>query len=376
MLIILLPQPLLSSDTQFSDDCCVNQVQLTNARAFNAVPVDADLTEVYGPTGMDPYFTMNIVYPLVWSGSNLTFRHQMLRMIAQNLADVGVEVYLHFLEDEADFFARISSGKLFDDGGYAATLLGWVFSPEEYENASAVAQIMHSLYHSSNMPGGGTEWNILMWNNTGSDALLDAAVASTNEAEIESLLYEWQALFHEEQPSAIIVCYEMRALSLKGFYNLHFNMLHPVFGTGIDTPLGQSDPSRAAEAAKYVRQAISHTIDREWFALNLPTEWQSAEPGITPIRPDWPSFNPSLEPYSLNLTEARRLLSLAGYEMRLGTDLNKDGTVNILDIALVAKAYGTIPGDDNWNEIADLDNNERIDILDIATVAKDYGKTV
>ena len=60
----------------------------------------------------------------------------------------------------------------------------------------------------------------------------------------------------------------------------------------------------------------------------------------------------------------------------LDTDLNKDGTVNILDIALVAKAYGTEPGDDKWNEIADLDDNEKVDILDIATVAKDYGKTV
>jgi len=60
----------------------------------------------------------------------------------------------------------------------------------------------------------------------------------------------------------------------------------------------------------------------------------------------------------------------------LVTDVNSDGTVNILDIAIVAKAYGTEPGDDNWNETADLDDNNKIDILDIATVAKDYGKTV
>ena len=37
-----------------------------------------------------------------------------------------------------------------------------------------------------------------------------------------------------------------------------YNLRHPVFGTGVDTPLGKQDPSRAFEAAAYIRQAISH----------------------------------------------------------------------------------------------------------------------
>lgn len=61
----------------------------------------------------------------------------------------------------------------------------------------------------------------------------------------------------------------------------------------------------------------------------------------------------------------------------LETDLNHDGTVNILDIALVASAYGTQEGDPNWNPIADIaEPYGEINILDIAAVAKDYGKTV
>jgi hypothetical protein len=58
------------------------------------------------------------------------------------------------------------------------------------------------------------------------------------------------------------------------------------------------------------------------------------------------------------------------------TDLNKDGTINILDIFIVASAFGSRPGDLNWNSIADLDKNGIIDILDIFAVAQDYGKTV
>ena len=57
-------------------------------------------------------------------------------------------------------------------------------------------------------------------------------------------------------------------------------------------------------------------------------------------------------------------------------DINADGIVNIIDIATVARAYGSKPGDPNWNEIADVaEPYGEINILDIAKVAKEYGKT-
>ena len=57
------------------------------------------------------------------------------------------------------------------------------------------------------------------------------------------------------------------------------------------------------------------------------------------------------------------------------TDLNSDGTVNILDIGIVAMAFGTEEGDENYNVLADLDENEEVNILDLSIVAMDYGKT-
>jgi hypothetical protein len=59
----------------------------------------------------------------------------------------------------------------------------------------------------------------------------------------------------------------------------------------------------------------------------------------------------------------------------LVTDLNKDGRVNIQDITIVAVAFGSRPGDADWNAIADLDKNGVVNIVDITMVAKDYGKT-
>jgi len=56
------------------------------------------------------------------------------------------------------------------------------------------------------------------------------------------------------------------------------------------------------------------------------------------------------------------------------TDIDRNGKVDILDIAIAAKAYGSYPGHPRWNPKADLDGNNKIDIIDIAKVAKDYGK--
>jgi len=60
----------------------------------------------------------------------------------------------------------------------------------------------------------------------------------------------------------------------------------------------------------------------------------------------------------------------------LKTDLNDDGVVNILDISIIAIAFGSTPEGPNWNIIADLNNDQIINILDISTVAMEFGKTV
>jgi len=60
--------------------------------------------------------------------------------------------------------------------------------------------------------------------------------------------------------------------------------------------------------------------------------------------------------------------------LRRSTDINGDGLIDILDVAIVAKAYGSKPGDPKWYEKADLDTNGIINILDICIVAHDFGK--
>ncbi len=58
------------------------------------------------------------------------------------------------------------------------------------------------------------------------------------------------------------------------------------------------------------------------------------------------------------------------------TDLDKDGRVGMLDVATVARAYGSKPGDSNWNPLADVDKNGVVNIVDMSMVERDYGKAI
>ena len=56
-------------------------------------------------------------------------------------------------------------------------------------------------------------------------------------------------------------------------------------------------------------------------------------------------------------------------------DVNGDGVVNMLDVAIVAHAFDTRPGDFRWNERADLNNDGVINLRDLSLVAARFGKT-
>jgi len=55
-------------------------------------------------------------------------------------------------------------------------------------------------------------------------------------------------------------------------------------------------------------------------------------------------------------------------------DLDNDGAVKIYDVVLAAAAYGSRPGDGNWNPSADLIQDDVIDIYDIVVIANYYGE--
>ncbi len=57
-------------------------------------------------------------------------------------------------------------------------------------------------------------------------------------------------------------------------------------------------------------------------------------------------------------------------------DINDDGVVDIYDVVTVAIAFGSKPGDANWNPEADIvEPYGEIDVYDVVTVATEFGKT-
>jgi len=55
-------------------------------------------------------------------------------------------------------------------------------------------------------------------------------------------------------------------------------------------------------------------------------------------------------------------------------DINNDGTVNIVDLVLVAGVFGTALGAPGWRQASDTNLDGKIDIVDLAMVGANFGK--
>jgi uncharacterized protein (DUF2141 family) len=54
-------------------------------------------------------------------------------------------------------------------------------------------------------------------------------------------------------------------------------------------------------------------------------------------------------------------------------DLNDDGKVDVKDIYLAAKAFGSTTGESRWNADADMNLDGEIDLMDIFVIASHFG---
>ena len=55
-------------------------------------------------------------------------------------------------------------------------------------------------------------------------------------------------------------------------------------------------------------------------------------------------------------------------------DVSRDNKVDITDLAMVGKAFGSDSEGSNWNPDADLNRDGEIDIVDLAIVGKNFGR--
>lgn len=55
-------------------------------------------------------------------------------------------------------------------------------------------------------------------------------------------------------------------------------------------------------------------------------------------------------------------------------DITGKGIVGLSDLVILSKAYGSEPGDSNWNPSADLNGNNIVGLTDLVILANNYGK--
>jgi ABC-type transport system substrate-binding protein len=97
-----------------------------------------------------------------------------------------------------------------------------------------------------------------------------------------------------------------------GWQEMGQNLNNPYFGTGLGTPLGQSNPSEAHHAALLVRAAMSHLIPRQFIVDNLLQGLGVV--GQTQVNPSFTFAYPTgSAPDSYDPGLAAQELSAAGY---------------------------------------------------------------
>jgi len=56
-------------------------------------------------------------------------------------------------------------------------------------------------------------------------------------------------------------------------------------------------------------------------------------------------------------------------------DIDGDNEVTLFDFGRLVAAFGSVPGDENWNADADLDGDEEVTLFDFGVLVKNFGAT-
>jgi ABC-type transport system substrate-binding protein len=203
--------------------------------------------------------------------------------------------------------------------------------PYKWESYDATAQVVH-LVRNDNY------WNATSLKNSGMFQIKDyyiryiadktAALAALKNGEVDILDPNYQ--MSTDIPSIDSAWGRVLIQEGRGRQEFGYNMRHPIFGTGVNTPLGKSDPSRAAEAARYIRTAFDYAIPRTLIIDNLLAGL--GRPGATPMLPTQPFYNNAITARPFDLNQAKHNLELAGYSPsavvgKLQGTLTSDGVV-------------------------------------------------
>ena len=68
-------------------------------------------------------------------------------------------------------------------------------------------------------------------------------------------------------------------------------------------------------------------------------------------------------------------MNVAICKAQLTGDVDGDGTVDMEDAILASAAFGSSPGDPDWDSEADVNSDDIVDIFDLLLIAKNFGQS-
>jgi serine/threonine protein kinase len=139
--------------------------------------------------------------------------------------------------------------------------------------------------------------------------------------------------------------------------------------TATNTEVPTDTPTNTATDTATVTEVPTDTPANTDVPSDTPTN--TALPTNTPTNTERPTNTPTDTPTATEVpvvpTEPPSPCQLA--------DVNGNGAVDIFDLRLLARAYGTTEGDEAYSADFDFDDNGVINILDLRRISSQYGQT-
>jgi subtilisin family serine protease len=140
--------------------------------------------------------------------------------------------------------------------------------------------------------------------------------------------------------------------------------------TALDGGYGNFDMTSAAtpHVAGVVALMWAGRVDDDWDGLNL-GEWNVCELYSKLVNKTLDLGQPGRDDeFGEGLVNAWRACQVPE------GDLDDSFNVDLFDIVIVARAFGSQPNESEWNPLANINIDEYIDIFDIVIVAANFGK--
>ena len=77
---------------------------------------------------------------------------------------------------------------------------------------------------------------------------------------------------------------------------------------------------------------------------------------------------------TLTISLSMLLFTSRPVKANLSPDVNNDGIIDMKDLGIAARSFGTIPGDKLWNPKVDFNGDETIDIYDLSFITQYFGQ--